>query len=109
MDVRRGARGGSATFDGGSRSGGHLANARRTPPEMPCGPSWTIADGRSSRILPVARDALRTALGNVPLENDEDGISAVFEDTADRLLLRAVGGERGLVAGVGFEPTTFGL
>ena len=59
--------------------------------------------------LPVARDALRTALGNVTLQNDEDGVFAVFEDTADRLLLRAVGDGMGLVAGAGFEPATFGL
>jgi DNA invertase Pin-like site-specific DNA recombinase len=59
--------------------------------------------------LPVARDALRTALGNVTLQNDEDGVFAVFEDTADRLLLRAVGDGMGLVAGARFELATFGL
>jgi site-specific DNA recombinase len=59
--------------------------------------------------LPVARDALRAALGDVTLQNDEDGVFAVFEDTADRLLLRAVGDGMGLVAGARFELATFGL
>ena len=34
--------------------------------------------------------ALRAALGNVSLQDDEDGLFAVFEDIADRLWLRAV-------------------
>ncbi len=59
--------------------------------------------------LPVARDALRAALGDVRLQPEGDGVYAVFEDTADRLLLRAVGDGMGRVAGTGFEPVTFGL
>jgi len=59
--------------------------------------------------LPVARDALRAALGDVTLQNDEDGVFAVFEDTADRLLLRAAGDGMGRVAGARFELATFGL
>ena len=49
--------------------------------------------------LPVARDAVRAALGDVRLQPEGDGLYAVFEDTADRLLLRAVGVGLGQVAG----------
>ena len=59
--------------------------------------------------LPAARDALRAALGDVMLQKEEDGLFAVFESTADRLLLRAVGEQMGLVAGARFELATFGL
>ena len=48
--------------------------------------------------LPVARDALHAAHGSVRLQPERDGPYAVFEDTADRLLLRVVGDEMGLVA-----------
>jgi hypothetical protein len=42
---------------------------------------------RALRVeLPAARDALRAALGDVRLQKEEDGLFAVFEDTADRLL-----------------------
>ena len=51
-----------------------------------------------SAELPVARDALRAALGDVRLQPEGDGLYAVFEDTADRLLLRAVDDGMGLVA-----------
>ena len=65
--------------------------------------------GALTAELPVARDALRAALGDVRLQPEGDGVYAVFEDTADRLLLRAVGDGMGRVAGTGFEPVTFGL
>jgi len=59
--------------------------------------------------LPAARDALRATLGDIRLQPEGDGVFAVFEDTADRLVLRAVGDGMGRVAGTGFEPVTFGL
>ncbi|MFA5941399.1 MAG: recombinase family protein [Sinimarinibacterium sp.] len=49
--------------------------------------------------LPQARDALRAALGDIRLVPEEDGVFAVFEDTSERLLMRAVGDGMGLVAG----------
>ena len=47
--------------------------------------------------LAVARDTLRASRGAGAAEGD--GLYAVFEDTADRLLLRAVRHGMGLVAG----------
>jgi len=43
--------------------------------------------------------ALRGAVENLNLQGDEDGVFAVFEDTADRLLLRAVGDGMGFLGG----------
>ena len=37
-----------------------------------------------SAELPVARDAMRAALGDVRLQPEGDGLYAVLEDTADR-------------------------
>jgi len=54
--------------------------------------------GALNAELPVAREALRAALGDVRLQPEAGGVYAVFEDTADRLLLRAVGDGMGLVA-----------
>jgi hypothetical protein len=58
--------------------------------------------GALSAALPVARDAQRAALGDVRLQPEGDAVYAVFEDTADRLLLRAVGDGMGRVVGTGF-------
>jgi hypothetical protein len=65
--------------------------------------------GALNAELPVARDALRAALGEVRLQPEADGVYAVFEDTSDRLLLRAVGDGMGRVAGARFELATLGL
>jgi site-specific DNA recombinase len=55
------------------------------------------------------RQMLAQIIGPVTLESKEDGTWAVLEEPAERLLLQAVGESLNVVAGAGFEPTTFGL
>jgi site-specific DNA recombinase len=57
------------------------------------------------------RRLLADMMGPVTIEKEEGTgeVYARFEDPAERLLSAAVGGSMGLVAGAGFEPTTFGL
>lgn len=55
------------------------------------------------------RQLLADIMGSVTIGRDEAGTYAEMEKPADRLLLQAMGGSLGLVAGAGFEPTTFGL
>jgi len=58
--------------------------------------------GASKAELSVAQDASHATLGDVRLQPEGDGLHAVFKDTADRLLLRAVSDGMGLVAGARF-------
>jgi site-specific DNA recombinase len=55
-----------------------------------------------------ARVALREMLGEIRIEQRDDGTYAKLEMEPATLLL-AAGSQLGLVAGAGFEPATFGL
>ena len=64
-----------------------------------------LKDGDIAR----SRELLSDLLGPITLRRDDDGVAwAEFEEPAERLML-ANGESLGLVAGAGFEPTTFGL
>ena len=54
------------------------ARPRRAPRYEPPRP------GRSSRICQWLQTPLRIGLGKVTLQNEEDGVFALFEDTANR-------------------------
>ena len=59
---------------------------------------------------PRARAALQDVLGEITLKEESDGkIYAEIQTRPERLLLAAGGQYLGLVAGIGFEPMTFGL
>ncbi|WP_133660575.1 hypothetical protein [Paraburkholderia sp. BL10I2N1] len=59
--------------------------------------------------LARARDALRALLGDVQLIEENGAVYAECDNAAERLPLADGGMSMGRVAGVGFEPTTFGL
>ena len=57
-----------------------------------------------------ARAAIRSICGQIPVEPDLTGKFLVAElRLSDAPLLLAMGAQKFVVAGVGFEPTTFGL
>ena len=55
------------------------------------------------------RDALRAMLGDVQPIKENGAIYAECDNAAERLVLAVGGVSMGLVAGEGFEPSTFGL
>ena len=55
-----------------------------------------------------ARKILADLLGNIEIKVKEDGIYAEYDCAAERLLVSG-GAYIPVVAGAGFEPTTFGL
>ena len=55
------------------------------------------------------RSVLAEMLGPVTIVRDDQGTWAEMAKPADRLLLQTMGGSLKVVAGAGFEPTTFGL
>ena len=61
--------------------------------------------------VPRARAEIRKLVGEVRVETTEDAIELWSTQTAEQALMRVAGGRQqiNLVAGVGFEPTTFGL
>ena len=64
-----------------------------------------LQSGDVDRTRPV----LAEMLGPVTIVRDDEGTWAQMAKPADRLLLQAMGGSLKVVAGAGFEPTTFGL
>ena len=65
-------------------------------------------DGLDDRAR--TRQILADMLGPVTIGRGEDGeVFAELEEPAERLLAAVAGESLGLVAGAGFEPTTFGL
>jgi hypothetical protein len=61
--------------------------------------------------VPRARAELRKLVGELQVRTTEDAVELWSAHTAEQALMRLAGGSRqkSLVAGVGFEPTTFGL
>ena len=61
--------------------------------------------------VPRARAELRKLVGELRVETTEDAVEIWSAQTAEQALIRLAGGsqQKILVAGVGFEPTTFGL
>ena len=61
--------------------------------------------------VPRARAELRKLIGELRVETTEDAVELWSTETAQQALMRLAGGpqQKNLVAGVGFEPTTFGL
>lgn len=55
------------------------------------------------------RQILAEMIGTVTVVHDDSGIYAELEEPAARMLVACAGKSLGLVAGAGFEPTTFGL
>ena len=55
------------------------------------------------------RQILADMLGTVTIGREGGETFAELDEPAERLLIAAVGESLGLVAGAGFEPTTFGL
>jgi hypothetical protein len=60
-------------------------------------------------VVCEARDALHTWMGNVRIEQAEDGPIAFWRLNTEGLLLTAGPRVTNVVAGAGFEPATFGL
>jgi hypothetical protein len=73
--------------------------------------------GQLQEVLAEEKDRVQTrqilaeVLGEVTVGRDRETgeVFADLEEPAERLLITAVGESLGLVAGAGFEPTTFGL
>jgi site-specific DNA recombinase len=65
--------------------------------------------GNSGVDVQRARETLREMLGIIPVRPGADGVP-IAELALNEVSLAAAGGSQiGVVAGVGFEPTTFGL
>ena len=56
-----------------------------------------------------ARKIIADLFGDIRISKEENGIYAEYDKATDKLLLAAGGLSTNLVAGAGFEPTTFGL
>jgi site-specific DNA recombinase len=65
--------------------------------------------GALSKDIPKARGILKDYFAEIRLKVQEDGIYADLKENPASLLIAAGGASLGLVAGAGFEPTTFGL
>ena len=56
-----------------------------------------------------ARNALQTLLGDIRLVQEGEAVYAEVETSPERRLMASGGSILGVVAGIGFEPMTFGL
>jgi site-specific DNA recombinase len=65
--------------------------------------------GALSEDIPKARGILKDYFQEIRLEEQADGLYASLKENPTGLLLKAGGMSLELVAGAGFEPTTFGL
>jgi len=68
-----------------------------------------LRDVLLSDDLERTRALIAEMLGPITIVRDEEGTWAEMAKPADRLLVQAMGGSLKVVAGAGFEPTTFGL
>ena len=59
------------------------------------------------RSIPEAKNCIRELIGSAPLSHDGKGIVAELGGIYQGVLAQV--GSIEMVAGVGFEPTTFGL
>ncbi|HEX7937026.1 MAG TPA: recombinase family protein [Paraburkholderia sp.] len=69
-----------------------------------------LREALSGDATTEARQIIATLMGPIGIELRDGAYFASYDDIAERLLVAAAGNEsRIVVAGVGFEPTTFGL
>ncbi len=71
-----------------------------------------LAQGLTEISVPRARAELRKLIGEIRVDATEDGVEFRSEHGVEAALMKAAGGGHQqicVVAGVGFEPTTFGL
>jgi site-specific DNA recombinase len=70
-----------------------------------------LANTLTGVSVPRARAEVRKLVGEIRVEETEDAVELWKTQTAEQALVRLAGGSQQicLVAGVGFEPTTFGL
>ena len=57
----------------------------------------------------AVRTLLNQLMGSMVVKPTSEGVTTIYEELAEHLLYTAVGESLGVVAGAGFEPTTFGL
>ncbi|WP_311735648.1 recombinase family protein [Paraburkholderia sp. HC6.4b] len=69
-----------------------------------------LREALSGESVDEARQIIATLMGPIEIQKRDGGYFASYEDVSEQLLVCAAGNQsRIVVAGVGFEPTTFGL